>query len=184
MLSASSQGGHRLLFPILDPRHYQSPTEENVTKSVVSSFLIQPAMPQPVSLRQHTTVNAMSNYFCEYCGLKFSSVRSLTALRCNRHPLGPGNGNHQLYEGAEAHKYLCEYCGQESSSISGLTGLRCTRHPTDPRNGRHKPFAGGVKSRYTCKYCGYSSNSLKSLTGLRCMKHPFGAGKGYHSPVQ
>lgn len=183
-LGASSCEGTGCFFQFLTHGITRAQPKRMRQRVLCPLSLIQPAKPQPVSLRQYTNANAMSNYYCEYCGQKFSSVRALAALRCGRHPLGPVKGNHKLYEGAEAHKYLCEYCGQEFSSISALTGLRCTRHPTDPRNGRHKPFAGGVKSRYTCKYCGSSSGNLKSLTGLKCPKHPLGTCKGYHSPVQ
>ncbi|CCY74040.1 putative uncharacterized protein [Brachyspira sp. CAG:700] len=34
------------------------------------------------------------NYYCEYCGQKYSDVRSLTANSCSRHPDGPNKGKH------------------------------------------------------------------------------------------
>ena len=43
----------------------------------------------------------MANYYCEYCGQKYSDVRNLTASSCSRHPDGPSKGKHKLYEGGE-----------------------------------------------------------------------------------
>lgn len=36
----------------------------------------------------------MANYYCEYCGAKFSSVSTLTACSCSRHPNGTNKGKH------------------------------------------------------------------------------------------
>lgn len=36
----------------------------------------------------------MANFYCEYCGNKFSSVSSLTSGHCVRHPDGPNKGRH------------------------------------------------------------------------------------------
>lgn len=36
----------------------------------------------------------MANFYCEYCGQKFSSVLSLTATNCSRHTDGPLKGRH------------------------------------------------------------------------------------------
>ena len=38
----------------------------------------------------------MANYYCEYCGSKFSSVSSLTAGNCLRHPNGSNKGKHMF----------------------------------------------------------------------------------------
>ncbi len=35
------------------------------------------------------------NYYCEYCGIKASSIANLTGLSCPRHPLGPNKGHHE-----------------------------------------------------------------------------------------
>ena len=32
--------------------------------------------------------------FCKYCGTKYSSLSSLTANSCSRHPNGPSKGKH------------------------------------------------------------------------------------------
>ncbi len=74
----------------------------------------------------------MANFYCEYCGQKYSSVSSLTGSSCSRHPNGPGKGKHKLYEGAEKSQYVCKYCGQKYSSISNLTGSSCSRQPNGP----------------------------------------------------
>lgn len=47
----------------------------------------------------------MAKYYCEYCGTVRSSVSSLTASSCHRHPLGTNKGRHKLYEGSEKAKY-------------------------------------------------------------------------------
>ena len=36
----------------------------------------------------------MANYYCEYCGTKYTSVSSLTGGHCSRHPDGPNKGRH------------------------------------------------------------------------------------------
>ena len=81
----------------------------------------------------------MANFYCEYCGQKYSSVSSLTGSFCIRHPNGPGKGKHKLYEGAEKSQYVCKYCGQKYSSISSLTGSYCSRHPNGSGKGKHAP---------------------------------------------
>ena len=81
----------------------------------------------------------VKHFYCKYCGLKTTSVRSLTASLCQRHPDGPGNGRHVLYEGSEKETYTCKYCGLKSSSINSLTSSKCQRHPNGPQRGRHEP---------------------------------------------
>lgn len=81
----------------------------------------------------------MANFYCEYCGQKASSVSSLTASPCPRHPDGGNKGKHKLYEGSEKSKYTCKYCGQTFPSISAMTGSPCPRHPNGGNKGRHAP---------------------------------------------
>ncbi|MDG2430932.1 hypothetical protein [Flavobacterium sp.] len=81
----------------------------------------------------------MSNYYCVNCGTKSSSISSLTANSCPRHPLGASKGKHSLYEGSEKSKYNCKYCGTSSSIISSLTANSCPRHPNGPSKGKHSP---------------------------------------------
>ena len=81
----------------------------------------------------------MANFYCEYCGQKYSSVSSLTAYNCPRHPDGVNKGRHKLYEGDEKSQYTCKYCGQKYSSISSLTSYNCSRHPDGVNKGRHAP---------------------------------------------
>jgi DNA-directed RNA polymerase subunit RPC12/RpoP len=81
----------------------------------------------------------MANFYCEYCGAKYSSVSSLTNLSCPRHPNGANKGKHKLYEGNEKSKYTCKYCGASYSSISSLTNLSCPRHPNGTNKGKHAP---------------------------------------------
>lgn len=81
----------------------------------------------------------IKNYFCEYCGVKFSTVTALTGSNCNRHPNGSMKGRHKLYEGSEKSSYTCKYCGSTYSSLSILTGNKCNRHPDGSMKGRHAP---------------------------------------------
>lgn len=81
----------------------------------------------------------MSNYYCEYCGQKATSVSSLTNGHCNRHPDGPNEGRHALYEGDEKSEYTCKNCGREFSSLTSLTNGFCMRHPDGTNKGRHQP---------------------------------------------
>ncbi len=79
----------------------------------------------------------MSNYYCEYCGLKFQSVYALTSANCGRHP--NGQGKHKLYEGSEKSTYICKYCGLKFSSIYSMTSILCQRHPNGQGKGKHSP---------------------------------------------
>lgn len=79
------------------------------------------------------------NYYCKYCGIKASSIASLVANPCFRHPAGVNKGKHTLYQGAEKSKYECQYCGISNSSISSLTASSCFRHPLGPNKGHHEP---------------------------------------------
>lgn len=81
----------------------------------------------------------MGKFYCEYCGTDRSSVASLTASSCHRHPLGPNKGRHKLYEGSEKSKYTCKYCGTDRSSLSSLTASSCHRHPDGANKGKHSP---------------------------------------------
>ena len=81
----------------------------------------------------------MSNYYCEYCGQKYSSVQTLTSIPCYRHPSGTNKGKHKLYEGSEKSQYICKYCGQKFSSIQTLTSTPCYRHPSGANKGKHSP---------------------------------------------
>ncbi|MAX26628.1 MAG: hypothetical protein CMJ19_19210 [Phycisphaeraceae bacterium] len=79
------------------------------------------------------------NFYCMYCGNKYSSVTSLSSSTCTRHPNGSHKGKHALYEGSEKTKYTCKYCGNQYTSITSLTASNCTRHPNGSHKGRHSP---------------------------------------------
>lgn len=81
----------------------------------------------------------MSNFYCEYCGMKYGSVSSLTANTCMRHPNGTNRGKHSLYQGSEKSQYICKYCGMKYSSISNMTANTCMRHPIGTNKGKHSP---------------------------------------------
>ncbi len=80
----------------------------------------------------------MANYYCKYCGAKFSSISTLTSSPCTRHPLGQGK-RHELYEGSEKSHYICKYCGRSFPSIANMTSAPCTKHPNGGNKGRHSP---------------------------------------------
>ena len=75
------------------------------------------------------------NFYCEYCGAKYSSISFLTSGSCPNHP--DGKGKHKLYEGSEKSQYSCKYCGAKYSSISFLTSGSCPDHPNG--KGKHAP---------------------------------------------
>ena len=79
------------------------------------------------------------NYYCKHCGTKATSIASLVANPCMRHPLGPNKGKHALYEGGEKAKYECKYCGTSNSSLVSLTSNPCQRHPLGANKGHHEP---------------------------------------------
>ncbi|MDF9830601.1 putative nucleic acid-binding Zn ribbon protein [Parabacteroides sp. PF5-6] len=81
----------------------------------------------------------MANFYCEYCGKKYSNVKSLTGAPCYRHPNGANKGKHKLYEGSEKTKYTCKYCGTLYPSLISMTGAPCYRHPNGANKGRHSP---------------------------------------------
>lgn len=94
-------------------------------------------MPKTFRVGEILKTKIMANFYCEYCGTKSSSVSSLTASSCPRHPLG--KGKHKLYEGGEKSQYVCKYCGTKSSSISSLILIKCPRHPNGAGKGKHAP---------------------------------------------
>lgn len=69
----------------------------------------------------------MANFYCMCCGVKCSSISSLTSQSCNKNPDGK---YHALYEGSEKSKYSCKYCGNSYNSISSLTANSCNKSPT------------------------------------------------------
>ena len=71
----------------------------------------------------------MSDYYCEYCGRRYSSVRELTGNKCPRHPEGTNKGFHSLYEGSEKSSYACKYCGRTYKSIHDMSQNPCSRNP-------------------------------------------------------
>lgn len=81
----------------------------------------------------------MTNFYCEYCGSKASSISSLTSSSCAKHPSGLNKGRHKLYEGGEKSKYFCKYCGANASTISSLTKSSCSKHPNGLNKGNHSP---------------------------------------------
>lgn len=73
----------------------------------------------------------MANYFCKWCGTKYSNVSSLTSGQCIRSP----SKRHELYEGSEKSQYVCKYCGTKYSNLSSLTSGQCLKSPSK----KHEP---------------------------------------------
>ena len=68
----------------------------------------------------------MANFYCKWCGAKYTNINSLTTGRCMLNPL---NKTHELYEGSEKSQYICKYCGTKSQSLTSLTGGICHKSP-------------------------------------------------------
>lgn len=81
----------------------------------------------------------MANFYCEYCGLKFPSVQTLTSGTCSKHPNGANKDKHSLYQGSEKSKYTCKYCGLQFPNLVTLTAGICSKHPNGNNKGRHSP---------------------------------------------
>lgn len=79
------------------------------------------------------------NYYCKNCGTRHTSLQSLTAGSCLRHPLGANKGRLELYEGGEKPSYSCKHCGTARMTLGSLTEGLCIRHPAGPNKARHSP---------------------------------------------
>ena len=93
----------------------------------------------PFTFSNSPTMENQKNYYCEYCGHKFTSVRQLTSGTCPRHPDGSNKGRHKLYEGSEKSEYTCKYCGKKFPSIQVMVGGQCVNHPKGENKGHHAP---------------------------------------------
>ena len=78
------------------------------------------------------------SYFCKYCGMEFSDIRTLTSNYCQNHPAGKNGFRHELYEGSVKQQYTCKYCGQSYRTLRDLTNNVCMRHPGG-RGRKHEP---------------------------------------------
>ena len=87
----------------------------------------------------NTYLMEKQNFYCEYCGHKFPSVRLLPSATCPRHPDGSHKGRHKLYEGTEKKEYTCKYCGRKFPSILVMVGGTCLYHPKGSHQGAHAP---------------------------------------------
>ena len=74
----------------------------------------------------------MENFYCKWCGIRFSNVSQLTSNPCSKNPEG---NKHALYEGSEKSQYTCKFCGSKFSSLSQLTSNPCSNSPTK----KHQP---------------------------------------------
>ena len=81
----------------------------------------------------------MANVYCEYCGERDSSIRTLVVKPCPKHPLGFLKGKHKLYEGGEKAMYTCKYCGATEKILKTLVVKPCPKHPNGFCKGNHAP---------------------------------------------
>ena len=97
---------------------------------------------KPETTKQSTSSKKQppkTEYYCEYCGKSFKSVRSLTVGKCIKHPDGGFNGSHKLFEGSSKSEYTCKYCGRSFRSMRSLTVGKCIKHPAGGFKGPHAP---------------------------------------------
>lgn len=87
----------------------------------------------PIKSRQkRKIIIGMANFYCKWCGRKYTSVSSLVAGTCSYNPEGK---KHELYEGSEKSQYTCKFCGRKYSSLTSLTAGSCSESPTR----KHQP---------------------------------------------
>lgn len=75
-------------------------------------------------------------YYCEYCGKKFSDARDLSINSCKKHPKGVYKGSHKQYRGGKKDRYECRYCGKSARTISNLASSTCLH---SKGKGWHRP---------------------------------------------
>lgn len=60
----------------------------------------------------------MTNFYCKWCGNKYSSVSTLTSLSCSKNPDGK---KYELHESSEKSHNTCKCSENKYSSLSTLT---------------------------------------------------------------
>lgn len=131
--------GHRLLLLIWISGLPEPNRTDKGKDSTVSFLFYNRGCWKPHRVGRTLNLYIMANYYCEYCGAKYSNLSSLTTCSCPKHPNGPNRGKHKLYEGSEKSKYTCKYCGLQYSSLATLTTCSCPRHPNGSNRGKHAP---------------------------------------------
>ena len=119
-----------------------------------------------------TTILSMKanaqNFYCKYCGVRFSSIMSLTRNSCNYSP----TKYHVLYEGSERNQYTCKYCGIKYNNLQTLVKNTCQRNP---QGKYHSPILEEKeedKNMAICKYCGVQYTSVMALVRNQCNYSP------------
>lgn len=103
------------------------------------------------------------DYYCKWCGQKFTNPATLVLNQCRLTP-NPDK-KHELFQGdSNQSRYMCEYCGVVSSSIKSLTYNKCPMR----KNERHSPYEGRLKEEYLCKKCGRSFRNAKMMLHNIC----------------
>ena len=78
----------------------------------------------------------MTKFYCEYCGLNFSTIEELNSSICSNHKFMNIKGSHKLYDGEDNTKLICRYCGQGFTSMQESFGT-CIKHPKGEHKGNH-----------------------------------------------
>ncbi len=107
------------------------------------------------------------NFYCKYCGIKYSSVMSLTRNTCNYSP----TKYHVLYQGSERAKYTCKYCGIKYNNLQTLVRNTCQKNP---KGKYHSPILEEKEDlkMAICKYCGVQYPSVMALVRNQCNYSP------------
>lgn len=74
----------------------------------------------------------MANFYCKWCGSKYTNVTTLTSGSCSKNPEGKKHG---LYEGSEKSQYVCKCCGSKYSNLTTLCTGSCSKSYTK----KHQP---------------------------------------------
>jgi hypothetical protein len=89
------------------------------------------------SIKKYKCQNT-TNYFCKYCGNRYSKISTMVIIPCDNHPKKEKKGNCELYQGNDKAEYECVYCHQTFQSIKALTTFYCEKHPDGAFCGCHK----------------------------------------------
>jgi len=73
-------------------------------------------------------------YYCKYCGKKYSHLSELTSGNCLKSP----TRKHVVFEGRTDGDFICKHCGKKYHHLSELTSGSCPKSPTK----KHEPYEG------------------------------------------
>ena len=74
----------------------------------------------------------MANFYCKWCGSKYTNVTTLTSGSCSKNPEGKKHG---LDEGSKKSQYVCKCCRSKYSNLTTLCTGSCSKSHTK----KHQP---------------------------------------------